>query len=254
MKRFLLLLFFVGIAIQSMAQEKTDPHFFKENMDYQVRAHFGIGGSMPLGIPKEIEKIESYNPGLQLGLEVNATKWFHEKPWGIRIGLGVEERGMTTRAEVKQYLTRIIQGNEEIQGYFTGKVQTKINNTYVRIPISAVYKISNHWNLYGGITTSFAIDKSFTGYVSDGYLRKDTPVGPKIVFDENGKAAYDFSDEVNTFQWGMHIGGEYQLRNRRFKIFPQLSYNFNGLLNKNFDAIDFKMHNIYLDIGFGYLF
>lgn len=251
---YLFLLLFAGIHY-GFAQEisELDKNTFLKNLDYQVRAHFGIGGSMPLGLPKEIKKIESYNPGLQLGLEVNATYYFDEN-WGFRMGLGVEERGMSTHAEVKQYLTQIIQGNEEIRGYFTGKVRTKVSNTYFTIPISAVYKISKHWNLYGGLTTSFAIDKHFTGYVSDGYLRKDTPVGPKIVFDKNGKAAYDFSKEVNTFQWAMHIGGEYQLKNRRFKVFPQLTYNFNGVLNKDFEAISYSLHNLYLDIGFGYQF
>lgn len=254
MKNFFALLW-MGLGMMfSLAAQEEKPRFFKDQMEYQVRAYFGIGGSIPLGVPKEIEKIESYNPGLQLGLEANATKWINDSPWGVRLGVSVEGRGMTTKAEVKQYLTRIIQGNEEIQGYFTGKVQTKVSNTYVSIPVSAVYQVSNNWNLYAGLAAAFAIDKHFTGYVSNGYLRKDTPVGPKIVFDENGRAAYDFSDEVSTFQWGMQIGGEYNLKNRRFKIFPQLSYNFNGVLNNDFEAIDFNLHNLYLDIGFGYVF
>ncbi len=235
-------------------QEKTRKNFFKDNMDYQLHAYFGIGGSTPLGMPSEIKKIESYNPGLQLGLEANATKWFEENSkWGIRLGVGVEGRGMKTKARVERYLTRIIQGNEQIQGYFTGLVQTKVSNTYVNIPVSAVYDLSKRWNLYGGLSFSFAIDKQFEGYVSDGYLRKDTPVGPKITFDKNGKAAYDFSSEVNTFQWGAHLGAEWQM-NKHFKLFPQLSYNFNGVLNKDFEAISFSLHNIYLDLGFAYLF
>ena len=256
MKRNLavIVLIFSLFSLKSFAQEKTEKSFFKDNMDYQLRAYFGIGGSTPLGLPSEIKKIESYNPGLQLGLEANATKWLEENAkWGVRVGVAVEERGMKTKASVKQYLTRIIQGNEQIQGYFTGMVQTKVNNTYVNIPISAVYKLSKKWNLYGGFSFAFAIDKQFTGYVSDGYLRKDTPVGPKINFDKNGKAAYDFSDEINTFQWGANFGAEWKM-NKHFKLFPQISYDFNGVLNKDFDAISFSLHNIYLDLGFAYQF
>jgi len=235
--------------------ENNSTTFFKDNMDYQLRAYFGLGGSVPLGIPNEIKKIKSFNPGLQLGLEANATKWLKPNSlWGVRMGVAVDGRGMKTKARVEQYLTRIIQGNEQIQGYFTGLVQTKVNNTYARIPVSAVYKLSSKWNLYGGLNIAFAIDKQFEGYVSDGYLREGTPVGPKINFDKDGKAAYDFSDEVNTFQWGVHFGAEWQLRNKHFKLFPQISYTFNGVLDPNFDAISFSMHNIYLDLGFGYQF
>lgn len=261
MKKFLipllLLLSFFGFSQEESEVhfKKENPAFFKDEFIYQIRAYFGIGGSMPLGLPSEIEKIKSYNPGLQLGLEANATKYLgEESPWGLRIGIAVEERGMKTEAEVKQYVTRIIQANEEIKGYFTGNVETKVNNTYLKIPLSLVYKLSENWNVYGGLNFSFAIDKDFTGYVSDGYLRKDTPVGPQINFDKEGKAAYDFSKEVQTFQWGIHIGGEYRLKNRRFIIFPQLNYNFNGVLNKDFDAIGFSLHNLYLDLGFGYRF
>ena len=83
-------------------------------------------------MPREIRKIESYNPTLALGLEANATKWISEdKKWGIRLGVRVEGKGMKTKAEVKNYLTEIKQDNSKVRGYYTGKVQTT-----VKIPIS----------------------------------------------------------------------------------------------------------------------
>ena len=37
-----------------------------------------------MGMPREIRKIESYNPTLALGLEANATKWVSEdRKWGF---------------------------------------------------------------------------------------------------------------------------------------------------------------------------
>ncbi|WP_026038649.1 porin family protein [Myroides injenensis] len=228
--------------------------FFKKNMNYQLRAQFSIGGTSPLGIPKEIRKVESYNPTLQLGLEANATKWFSdEQQWGIRLGVRFEGKGMTTKAQVKGYLTEIIQDGQKVRGYYTGKVKTTVKNTYITFPISAVYKINHKWNVYGGVYFSGLIDKNFDGYVSDGYLRQNVPNGQKITFEGDSQAAYDFSEEVRRFQWGTQFGGEWTF-NQHFKLFADMTYGFNGVLKSDFDAISFSMHNIYLNLGFGYQF
>ncbi|MGL5275540.1 porin family protein [Myroides sp.] len=228
--------------------------FFTQNMDYQVRAHFSIGGSAPLGLPREIRKIDSYNPGLQLGLEANATKWLtDDKQWGVRLGLRFESKGMTTEANVKGYLTEIIQDNSKVKGYFTGDVKTKVRNTYLTVPVNVIYKINESWNIYGGLYFSALIDKTFDGYVSNGYLRQNDPNGNKITFEDGSKADYDFSNEVRKFQWGTQVGAEWKM-NKNFFLLGELSYGFNGVLNKDFDAISFSMHNIYLNLGFGYQF
>lgn len=239
---------------EGIDEQTKKENFFNTDMDYQLRAFFSIGGSTPLGFPTEIKKVLSYNPQLQLGLEANATKWLGPtKDWGIRAGVAVEGRGMKTKARVERYLIRIIQGNEEIMGYYTGTVQTQASNTYVTIPVSAVYNLSQKWNLYGGLFTSFRIDQQFSGYVSDGFLRQGTPSGPKITFEDGARGAYDFSKEVQLFQWGAHIGAEWQM-GKHFKLFPTFNYTFNGLINPDFEAISFNLHSIYLDLGFGYKF
>lgn len=169
------------------------------------------------------------------------------------MGLRFEGKGMTTEATVKNYLTEIIQDKSKIRGYYTGRVKTTVKNTYITFPISAVYHLSNKWSVYGGLYLSGLIDKNFDGYVSDGYLRQNTPVGAKITFEEGGSAPYDFSDEVNKFQWGAQLGGEWTM-NKHFRLFADLTYGFNGVLNSDFTAISFSMHNIYLNLGFGYQF
>lgn len=227
-------------------------NFFNSNMDYQIRAYFSIGGSSPLGFPKEIRSIEQYNPKLQLGLAVNATKWFCDD-WGIRVGVAVEGKGMGTKAEVKNYLTKIIQDNAEVRGYYTGLVQTDVKNTYVTIPVSVVYRLNKRWKLYGGPYFSLLIDKEFDGYVSEGYLRQGTPIGTKINFEDGSRAPFDFSQEERKFQWGAQVGAEWNL-NQHFILFPEVTYGINGLLDKDFTAITFSLHNIYLNLGFGYQF
>lgn len=230
------------------------PNFFNTNMDYGVQAQFSIGGSSPVGLPREIRKIKSFNPGLQIGLEVNATKWLQDNgKWGIRTGIRFETKGMKTKARVKNYLTEVVKDGSKIRGYYTGVVETNVQNTYLTLPALAVYRLSDSWNLYGGLYFSVLLDNTFDGYVSDGYLRQGTPIGTKITFEDDAQAPYDFSNDVRKFQWGTQIGTEWKM-NRNFKLLADVTYGFNNILEKDFESIDFSMHNIYLNIGFGYRF
>jgi len=182
-KIFLAVLATLGISSFGFAQENENGNFFTRDMEYQVKANFSIGGSTPLGIPREIRKINHYNPTLVLGLEADATKWVSDnKKWGVRVGIRTEGKGMKTEAVVKNYYTEVIKDNGKLNGYFTGSVETEVKNTYVTMPVSVVYKVSPRWKLYGGLYASILVDKNFSGYVSDGYLRQDTPIGTKVIF------------------------------------------------------------------------
>lgn len=251
----------MGFSTLALAQENTqiekdNQHFFNHNIDYQVKANASIGGSSPIawGLPREIRKIENYTPLPDLGLEINATKWLSDQQkWGIRVGLRSETKGMKTKARVKNYHTEISQEGDKLQGYFTGLVETKVKNTYITIPVSAVYKLSPKWNIYAGLYVSSAVDKTFEGNVSDGYLHQDTPVGNKVLFDNDSFATYDYSNEVRTFQWGAQIGTEWYFAGNFF-FFPELNYGFNQIFNSDFKTISYSLHNIYLNVGFGYKF
>lgn len=232
----------------------ANSNFFNTRMDYQVRAFFNIGGTAPLGLPREIRKVNSYNPRLQLGLGAYFTKWFKAEQWGIRAGVEIESKGMETRAGVKNYLTEIQNEGASVRGYFTGSVKTKVNNTYVSIPVLVVYKLSPRWNLYGGFYGAMLIDKEFNGTVTDGHFKQGDPTGTQLNFEDGSSAPYDFKTEQRFFQWGTKMGAEWSLNNKHFKLFPELNYDINGLFHSGFDSISFSMHNIYLSLGFGYQF
>ncbi|MGG5505711.1 MULTISPECIES: porin family protein [unclassified Myroides] len=251
---YTILLFPLALSTYAQEEEAKPAHFFNENVTYQVRSQFSIGGAAPLGLPREIRKIKSYNPTMQLGMEANITKWFSkEQKWGVRLGVRVEGKGMKTDARVKDYITEINYNGAYVKGHFTGDVKTEIRNTYLTFPVLATYNINQQWNVYGGLYFSTAIDQSFDGYVYDGYLRQTNPTGQKLVFEDGKKADYDFSNNVNKFQWGTQIGAEWKV-NQHFFLFGDVTYGFNSLLDKDFDAISFSMHNIYLNLGFGYQF
>lgn len=256
-KTLWVLILCVGFQTNNFAQDNENiaTNFFTKNIDFQIRAQFSIGGSSPLGMPVEIRRINSYNPTLQLGLEANATKWFNDnQKLGLRAGLRFEGRGMKTDAKVKNYLTQI-DGEEgkQVRGYFTGNVKTNAKNTYVTFPISLVYNTTENWNIFGGVYLSALIDKDFTGYVYDGVLRDGDPIGNPIEFEAEARGNYDFSENLNRFQWGAQFGTEWKMNNH-FRLFGELDWGLNGVFKKDFDAISFKMYSIYLNLGFAYQF
>lgn len=252
---FTLLLQVLVVANMNAAGDKAKrKHFFNTNIDYELDAHFSIGGSAPLGMPTEIRKIESYNPNLQLGIGAHATKWLGDNSnWGVRLGVSANTKGMETKARVKDYSTEVIIDKLYMKGVFTGLVETKVENTYLTIPLSTVYRLSKRWSLYGGPHMSFALNPGFDGYVSDGVFRQGDATGDKIIFDGDSQAAYDFSDSIKRIQWGMQVGGEWALK-KNLMLFSHLDYDFNDLFKKDFNSLTFSLHNIYLNIGFGYKF
>ena len=249
----LLIFCFLGTKAQKSTSEEKKPFF--ANTDYQIRAGFSIGGFAPIPFPVEVGEIRHYDPTLAGGLEANRTKWCDtEKKWGIRIGLRAEGKGMKTDAEVKNYYTEVIgDGGQKVSGNFTGMVQTTLKNSYFTIPVLVTYGISTKWNIYAGPYFSTLIEKNFSGYVYEGYLREGDPTGPKVIFEDDNKGPYDFSQDLNIFQWGILAGGEWTLR-KNLNIFGELSWGLNNLFKKDFKTISFDMYPVYLSIGFGYTF
>lgn len=245
----------ISIAQENKQIENSKSDFFNTNIEYQAKAQLSLGGASPLGIPAQIRKIESFKPKNFLGIEVNATKWLtNDKKYGFRVGLKLEGRGMKTNAQVKNYFTQIEDDTgAQTTGFFTGKVVTQSNNTYLSLPILFVWNASEKWNIYGGIYFSAAVNKSFKGHIYDGVFREGTPIGEPATFEGTAIGIYDFSDDIRTFQFGEQIGFEYKF-NENFSISLDGTFANTQVFKKDFDAISFKMFNIYGNLGIAYKF
>ncbi len=224
-------------------------------LEYEVKAGFNIGGTAPVPLPREIRSIDGYKPTLCLSVEGNVIKWFGvEKKWGMILGLRVENKGMETKATVKNYSMEIIgTGGEKLKGNWTGGVQTKVRNTYFSIPVLASYKLNNRMSFSAGPYVSFLTNGDFSGYVYDGYLREINPTGTKVEFKDDNRASYDFSDNLRTFQCGVQVGTKW----RAFKhldVCADLTWGLSDIFQKDFDTVTFAMYPIYLNVGFGYAF
>ncbi len=216
----------------------------------RLSAGYNLGGTAPLPLPVEIRGIEGFNPGLNLSLEGCAEKMFGKGDWGLRFGIELETKGMTTNADTKNYYMEVANGDGIVSGYWTGKVETKVKNTYLSIPVLAIYKINERWNVSAGAYASFLLDGEFTGAAYDGYLREGDPTGEKTELES---AAYDFSSDICKFQYGLQAGAEYKIY-KHLAVFADLKWGINGIFPGDYSSVTFALYPIYGTLGFTYIF
>lgn len=259
MKKIIIAFFASFITLSAVAQTKEigdrDNNIIKaalKGWNIRLSAGYNLGGTAPLPLPREIRGIESYNPGLNLAIEGTVEKSFKESPWGIRWGIRLETKGMTTRAKTKNYHMEAwnTDGSGKVQGAWTGKVKTSVKNTYLTLPVLAVYRINERWNVSAGAYASYLLDGEFSGEAYDGYIRDQNPTGEKA---EVTSAKYDFSGDIRKFNWGVQAGGEYRAY-EHLALFANLQWSMNGIFPKDFSSVTFPLYPIYGTFGFTYLF
>lgn len=85
------------LALSAAAQSESGKKF-----EYRIKAGFNIGGTLPIPLPAEIRKIESYSPTMAFTVEGSVLRWFTPK-WALTTGLRFETKGMNAGAKVKNY-------------------------------------------------------------------------------------------------------------------------------------------------------
>ena len=249
MKRFIILLAFVTVAVAITAQESIGT---RNGVRARLGIGYNIGGTAPMPLPREIREIEGYNPGLNLAIEGSLEKCLKMSPWGIRWGVRIETKGMTTRAMTKNYHMEAwnSDGTGKVQGAWTGKVRTSVKNTYLTVPVVAVYNIDSHWNVSAGAYVSYLLDGEFTGAAYDGYIRDQDPTGEKA---DVTNARYDFSNDIRKYSWGLQAGGEYRV-NGNMALFANLQWGMNSIFPSDSGCVTFALYPIYGTLGVNLLF
>lgn len=259
MKKILIALFASIITLTATAGQRsndvsdTDNNLIRaalKGWSIRLGAGYNLGGAAPLPLPVEIRSIEGFNPGLNLSLKGSVEKMFGKGNWGLRWGVELETKGMTTNADTKNYYMEVANGSGTVSGYWTGKVETNVKNTYLSIPVVALHKINERWNVSAGAYASFLLDGEFTGAAYDGYLREGDPTGEKTELE---KASYDFSSDIRKFQWGVQAGAEYKIY-KHLAVFADLKWGLNGIFPSDYSSVTFALYPIYGTLGFTYLF
>lgn len=220
-----------------------------DDMTVDFRIGYTIGGTMPLGMPATIRSLNSYklmmNP--QMAATVNVPV---SGIWGIETGLKVERKAMKTDAKVKGYHMVMTQGEESIEGLFTGNVVSEYSTWGFSVPVLASCQVLPAVKLRFGPYVSLLFNRYFTGYAYDGYLRKDTPTGEKVEIGdtEETRGEYTFNDDLRPVQFGLNLGVDWYLW-KGVGVYADLQWGLNGAFKSSFKTIEQTMYPIYCTIG-----
>ncbi|WP_080904284.1 outer membrane beta-barrel protein [Parabacteroides sp. Marseille-P3160] len=230
------------------AQEQSS-----EKREYHLLVGLNIGGTTPIPLPREIRKINSYQPGLQPVLALRATHWLGSYPgWGITSGLYIDYKGFEEESEVKYWYTNLQVGEGEAagtySGTFSGKNKSKVKNGYFTIPLMASYRPFDGWTFHLGGYFSWMHTSKFEGTASDGYIRNGGPNGSKTIIES---ATFDFSDKEKDIDAGLLAAADWNFY-RRLSLTCQLNYGLIPVFPSDFKGVSYSMYNIYFTIGFSY--
>ncbi len=223
-----------------------------DNLVYNLRFGYGIGGSAPMDMPATIRSLDTYRlePNFTLGLGV----YKHiSGPWGVTTGLHIENKGMDVDATVKNYHTAIVRGNQRLEGNFTGRNTIQVEQWMLTLPLLATYSFGDKVNLKLGPYFSYVRSHKFSGYAYDGYIRVGDPTGAKVEIgsDEGSRGTYDFSDNMRSWQFGMMLGADWYFH-KHWGAFAELSWGFTEIFKKDFNTIEQNLYPVYGTIGISY--
>lgn len=222
------------------------------DIEYNVRLGYNIGGTAPVGLPATIRKLNDYD------FEANVSLCFDVKTtikgrWGVMSGLHLENKGMKTDASVKNYHMTIQQDGSYLEGYFTGHNVTKVEEWLITVPVMATCNVGRGVTLKLGPYLSYVLTSKFEGDVYDGYLRQDTPTGPKVTFGsaDNERGTFDFSGDMRHWQFGIDFGADWYFTHR-WGVYADLAWGVTGVHKSSFKTIEQTLYPIYGTVGVTY--
>lgn len=216
--------------------------------EFKINAGLNIGATSPLPLPEEIRKIESFSPPVfapHVALE--AIRRLNGK-WGISAQLAIDYKGFDVESRAKSLYTEIEMNNEKYTGNFTGKNTTRIHNSYLSLPVTAIYRINERWDIQAGMYAGYLYNANFKGTASDGYIRQGSPIGEKTIID---RASFDFSEKQRLFDYGVLVAGEWSFY-RRFALRGQIAWGLSPLFPSDFTSVPFHIYHIYGTLGISY--
>lgn len=223
-----------------------------DSLQLKARAGYNIGGTTPVPLPATIRSLDGYSltPSFMVGADAVLPL---TRQWGIMTGLRFENKGMKGDVTTKAYFMEVVKGDQKMAGIFTGHVEQEVRQWMLTVPVQATLTLSRKVMLKGGPYVSFLLDKGFSGIASDGYLRKDTPTGPKILMGnrEGEWATYDFDDDMRSVQFGVGLGIDWQVY-KRLGVSADLNWGLTGIFPGDFKTVEQTLYPVYGTIGVFY--
>ena len=244
LKQYILILGLLAVA---------QPGFSKEDAKFAHRlvVGFNFGGTTPMPLPAEVRGIDAYWPQFTPQMGYNILYRF-ASGWGVTSGLLLDLKGMGVKNHVKYMHTNVLlnEDGQTLDGYFVGRNETILKVTYLTLPVYLFFVPGDNWKFKAGAYISYNYSSEFKGSVWDGYLRLND-FRDKMEILEKGEASFNFGGDMSRFDFGLCLGAERKL-NDRFGIYGNLAWGMKSIFPSNFNALDYKMYNIYMAIGITY--
>ena len=223
-----------------------------DNLAYNVRFGYSIGGTAPMGMPATIRSMDKFTltPNFNLGLGIYRDLSEH---WGLTTGLYLENKGMDVEASVKNYRMAFVHGGQRLEGNFTGGVSMEVEQWMLTLPLMATYAVNKNLHIKLGPYLSYVRSHNFTGYAYGGYIRVGNPTGQKVNIgtEEGSRGTFDFSEDMRSWQFGMLAGVDWYFH-KHWGCFADLSWGFTDIFDNDFDTIEQNLYPIYGTIGISY--
>ena len=219
---------------------------------FSVKLGYGIGGTMPFPLPAEMRSINGFKPLCNLSLH-GVYHILFDKKVGMKVGVGIDRKGMVADATVKNYSMSITDdAGGVVSGRWTGDVQMKAVQTALTIPVAVEWYPSDRWDVNFGPYFSYLVSREFSGEVCNGYLREGDPTGAKIEIGEDAQT-FDFSEDMRRFQWGLSVGVDWTVY-KKMGLSLDLNWGLNNIFKSDFETITFNMYPIFGVVGLSYSF
>jgi hypothetical protein len=247
LRQYLFIICSLFISVAQIAKAGT-----LDSLQLKARAGYSIGGTTPIPLPETIRSIDSYSltPSFMVGFDATLPL---TQQWGIMTGLRFENKGMKAAVTTKAYFMEVVKGDQKMSGLFTGHVEQEVKQWMLTVPVQATFTLSHRVMLKGGPYVSFLLSKGFSGIASDGYLRKDSPTGPKILMGnrEGEWATYDFDNDMRSVQFGVGIGVDWQVY-KCLGVSADLNWGLTGIFPSDFKTVEQALYPVYGTIGVFY--
>lgn len=234
------------VAVSAKAQHFTD------NMQLKARIGYNIGGTAPLSMPASIRSLESFKltPSFTAGFD---GMYRLSERFGLQAGMHFDIKNMDSEVTTKGYHMKVNMDDDEMEGLYTGHVRQKVSQYMFTVPVQITYDLSSKVQLKAGPYVSLLVSKDFSGYAFNGYLRKDTPTGAKVVMgDKEGEwATYNFSDDMRQWQMGIAVGADWTIY-RQLGLSADLTWGLTGIHHSYFKTVEQTLYPIYGTIGLFY--
>lgn len=237
---FILSILLCQSSLFAQVRDSSINHHFSQ----YVHIGYNVGGLAPVPLPNNIRKIEHFSPGFSpsVGYELS---YKISNVWHLNGGVRFDIKGMNITDSVQYMHTFITIDSSAFEGDFTGTNKTICKNAYLSVPITAVYSATGNWKFKLGAYAAYLINPSFSGNVSNGYIRKGNSLGEKVVINI---ATFNFDNEQRRFDWGLVVGTEKRFL-QTFALSGELQWGMRPVFPASFRGIDFKMTNIFFTLG-----